>query len=109
MTFIKQIGMVVREMEYGFVQWQEDGIGRWAPIAHDKILRFKTIPSNIRMSIQSEAKSMGLRNNRYEPQIHLYPSGELSPFIIIIKDLNDAASHTIIGKKNGTVMVKIQQ
>lgn len=102
------IGIVVEDAEYQFVLYDEDK-AKWAPIEQDKLIASKTL-EGISLSLVLEGmpleqddedqdswfdepfineQSEEEKRNNPEPQILLFPSGEVTPFELNFSTFNE--------------------
>jgi len=102
------IGIVIDEDEYQFVFYQE---GQWMPVEHDRLLSVQKMDAGITLDIvidgmplvqedeQDESwfddpfieeQSEAQKKQHPEPQILLFPSGEMTPFELSFITSNDA-------------------
>ncbi|WP_394132896.1 type II secretion system minor pseudopilin GspH [Shewanella maritima] len=108
------IGIVIEDSQYQFVMYEEQ---KWQPIIQDRLLTTKTIDDGMQMNLvldgmpleqedeQSESwfddpfiddKDKEERKKYPEPQIMLFPSGEMTPFeLTFVFDLPGTQQETV--------------
>jgi len=106
----RDIGMRLDETGYEFLAY--DGrIERWDAVADDPLLRERTLPEGLRLSLRLEDRNLQLKPRQpaterdpIQPQVILQGSGELMPF-----DVGFARDGTKEQRRvNGTVDGKIE-
>lgn len=82
---------------YRFLLFQENNMGingEWVPVLNNRYLKYYPLPSRITLDV--------------DQKILIFPSGELSPFVIKILSGNQT-QYELTGEENGTLkMVKVQ-
>ena len=98
-----QLGLVHASDAYGFVQYEsgtDEREAHWRSLPQDKLLGYRDIPPHVVMEITIKNKTVPPSRS---PAIFLYPSGEMTPFVIKIGAEDTFLPYRLIGKATGEI------
>lgn len=85
------------------------GLGVWEPMsAEDGFWKLQALPDTISLSISSDDKAIPLSTlgNNLRPQIVFLPSGELTPFVLTLRQPHKKYYFQLLGNFAGAIEMK---
>lgn len=103
------IGLKVNTDNYAFYRFiinSKNNTGSWQLIARDRVLTNKILPAKVKLAITMQGRDLlTVDKNNQTPQVIFFPSGDMTPFTIMIGVNEQSAAYSLIGKANGSVIL----
>lgn len=96
------LGLSFTKQGYQFYTLKDQ---HWQQLQRDDLLRPRTFPENLQVTLEIEGEPMTLDNlNQENPQLLVLSSGELTPFILILT-ADKSTSYRVVADMIGTFNV----
>ncbi len=90
----KEYGLAFSHQGYRFFVLDEE-TGQWQPLETDRFLRPRQWPETLEAELELEEQPVLLEEKPLEkPQVFIFSSGEMTPFTLHLKQLDDARLDT---------------
>jgi general secretion pathway protein H len=99
----REHGLLLTRDGYRFLEYFDDE--GWQP-SDDRALRFREWPDGLRVEIQADGRPLELRARDLvgnTPQVLFTPTGEMTPFRILLRESARHDGHILTGKMTGAL------
>ncbi len=98
------LGLVLENKRYHFVRFTNAG---WQDLSKtDLFWREQTIPDNVQMNLRVLAPVNPMYRSGLAPQIIFYPSGEVTPFNLVVERKEGGSQYVVAGSFAGAIHLK---
>lgn len=103
------LGVGLSERSYTFYRYKiipERNTGHWQAIKKDRLLRQERLPKGVTIQVKQTQQRIFPEENKQAkiPQIILLPSGDITPFTVIVSSKDKKKKYRIVGKDNGEIV-----
>lgn len=102
------IGVRITDNDYQFFQFVIDNntrVASWKLIQRDRLLQTRPIAPDVAVTLANQEKSNLIPEEEQatQPQLIFLPSGDITPFNIIIGGKDEPAKYQLVGAANGEI------